>query len=315
MRFLAKYLAVAVIVGAILAVTLTALPAASAQPAVTAKVSKTCFAGYWYDNYGNDYQITGKSTSTCSNGYSFSGTLYSSPYLCGTPWKVAGYGSYSGGFEITVEISSGGISCGDSAFVQYGYVSGTPPSETASGTWQDLSVSGTGSFTLTQTAAGPATHGAPAGAAPGKPTSAQPASVTAKTSKNCFAGYWYDNQQTGNDYQFTGKSTSPCSNSYTFKGTLYSSPYLCGVPWPVVGYGSYSGGFDQVMEITSGGISCDQTAWLVYGYVSGTPPSEVASGTWVDLSFAGTGSFTEYQTAAGPVATNEGASTVAAGAP
>ncbi len=146
---IAKYL---LVVGAILAVTLTALPAASAQPVATEK-SKNCLAGYWYDNFGNDFHFTGKSGS-CSASYTIKGKLYSSPYLVGTPWKVTGTG-LSSFFNFTVHASKAGKAAGDCSFVYYGTVSGTPPTETASGNWFDLICSGSGTFTLTQTAAGP----------------------------------------------------------------------------------------------------------------------------------------------------------------
>ena len=284
------------VVGAILAVSLTALPVVSAQPVAVEKSSKNCMAGHWFDQDGNDYKIKGSSTA-CGAPYSFKGSLYSSPYLEGLPWKVTGTGAYDG-FTLVIHASATAIADGDCSGTAMGILSGSPPSQTATGIWYNIGCGGNGTFTFNQTSAGPVITSISGGRLGVPSKDAGPSGISMR-SKSCMAGVWQETQGGNNVYSIGGKSIT-CGTAYKFKGVLNSSTYLAGLPWKVTGTGAYDG-FTWVSHVSSGGLSAGDGSWTVMAILTGSPPDQTSSGIWYNLDFAGYGTFAATQTAGGPV--------------
>lgn len=287
---------VLLVVGAILAVTLTALPAVSAQPVAVEMSSSNCMAGHWYDDAGNDYSIKGTSTA-CGGPYSFKGTMYSSPYLEGLPWKVTGTGAYDG-FTLVDHATATAIADGDCSWTGMAILSGSPPSQTSTGVWYNLGCGGgSGTFTFNQTSAGPAITSF-SGGRPGAPISAAPSGI-GMTSASCMAGVWYQTAGGTNVYTIKGTSIA-CGTPYTFKGVLNSSTYLYGLPWKVTGSGAYAG-FTWTSHASSVGLADGDCSWTVMAILSGSPPSQTSSGIWYNLGCGGgAGYFAATQTSGGP---------------
>jgi hypothetical protein len=126
------------VIGAALLVSIVLGPSASAQPtAPVAKEAKDCLAGIWQDEFGNEYSFKGKS-SGCTTSYKIRGSLTYGAGLQGLPWKISGSGmSTSIAFEVIA--SAKGQAAGGCSFVVHATVSGSPPAESASGTYSDLS--------------------------------------------------------------------------------------------------------------------------------------------------------------------------------
>jgi hypothetical protein len=140
----------------ILFLVVSALPAVSAYSNAAPAKAVDCLAGNWSDGFGNNFHFKGESGS-CTSSYRIKGQLTSSSYLPNTPWKSKGTGS---GSSFTFVNKDSDPSNGFCSFSYTGTVSGTAPDQTASGSWQNLKTgssdcTGSGSFTMVQTSAGP----------------------------------------------------------------------------------------------------------------------------------------------------------------
>lgn len=134
--------------------TAMALPLVSAHPAVASAKAKDCLAGTWEDEEGNEYEFKG-SSGPCASSYKIEGKLTFSTEFKGLPWKVKGSGTGTS-FAFEVYASQVGSADGFCSYVEHGTVSGSPPSESASGTYSNLSpCSGGGIFYMVQESAGP----------------------------------------------------------------------------------------------------------------------------------------------------------------
>jgi hypothetical protein len=141
------------VVGVVLLVALLALPFASARSgSATARQAKDCLAGIWYDEFGNEYSFKGKS-SACEPSFAIKGRLTYAPTPTGLHGNISGSGmGTSVAFEVTPSTAASGA--GDCPFVVHATVSGSPPAESASGTYSDLSpCSGGNVFYMTQSSA------------------------------------------------------------------------------------------------------------------------------------------------------------------
>jgi hypothetical protein len=135
------------LLGTSLSLTVLAFPLTSGQPEPAR--AKDCLAGTWADEEGNEYSFRG-SSGACAPSYTIKGKLYFSTEFQGLPWKLSGSGQgTSFGFEIIP--SSSGYAHGYCPIAYRGTVSGSPPTESAIGTYSEPApCSESGIFYMTQ---------------------------------------------------------------------------------------------------------------------------------------------------------------------
>jgi hypothetical protein len=133
---------------AVSSIVLLAFPMAAAQTPSLAR-AKDCMAGTWTDSFGSGYTFSGKS-GACAASYPIKGDLVSEVGTPGLPWKITGHGAGTS-VSFTVHASKTAKAQGYCSYSVSLTVSGTPPTETATGSYANAApCTGSGSISFTQ---------------------------------------------------------------------------------------------------------------------------------------------------------------------